>query len=278
MEKPYVISGEFDLSGNSQRDIIQLNKLEQVRGSLIDDLEGMGKSVAWVPGEAIARGMNKYLDQSRLPVISLDEVYVPSPDGKIGLSRGINSNLDDIGYVPRVGYGSVQGQFDAIAARNSEIQLADDVIFSGEMMTWVVSEFEKRCVRVGRVVCGVAIGEGIAALDDIGIPVESVYSFDDVEDELCERDLFVTRGSGRRISQDQGNALYFDDQNGRPEQWASIPARYVERFCANSLQRSLELLRPEVTIDAIGAFYGYETTGRAADVLRARLERGSRNA
>ena len=271
MEKPYVISGEFDLLGNSQKRIMQTNKLEMVRESLVDDLEAMGKNVTWVSAQDVARGINKRVSASQLPVVTLDEVYVTSPNARIGISRGSDDVLNDAGYMPRVGYGSIKDQFDAVALLGPEVQLIDDVVFSGEMMSWVINEFQKRNVRVGRVVCGIAIKEGIELLDDLGIPVESVYMFDDVEDEICERDLFVAKGSGRRLSNEQGNALYFDDKNGRPERWASIPPNSTSDFCLRSLERSLTLLRPDVLMCEVGQFYGYPVEGLAQSAIRTRL-------
>lgn len=275
MEKPYIISGEFDLSNTPQQTIIRSEKLAGTRRSLTEELQGMGKNVTWIEAAAIADGINAKKLESTLPTISLEEIYTTAPDGRLGISRGTDSTFSDTEYQSRAGYDTTTEQLDQIASLGREVQLVDDVVFSGEMMTWVIEELGRRRTLVSRVIAGIAIKEGIERLNAIDVPVEAVFTFDDVEDEICERDLFLSRGSGRRLNEGQGSALYFDDIYGKPTTWASIPEEYQQSFCLNSLERSLQLLQPGVPMSAIGQFLGYSPDDTAQESVRKRLTEAS---
>lgn len=271
MEKPYIISAEFDAPANSQS-AMQNSNLENARLSLDEDLRRMGKSTEWVSAQDLSTGLRRLVSQSALPVVSLDEVYVQNPTVKLGISRGVDESLETAGYVPRSrSYATIAEQLDAVSELGSEVQLVDDVVFSGDMMSWLIEELAARSVRVRRVLAGIAIDEGAIRLDRMGVELDAVRTFSAVEDEICERDLFFARGSGRRMTNASINALYFDPVNGRPEQWASLPAGSTQSFCVTSLERSLRILKPEVPIEAIGAFNGYENQGTAEQVIRRRL-------
>jgi len=271
MEKPYVISAELDISVAQNESTIYTQKLERARESLDSDLRGLGKNTQWVDSQLLQKGIVEELKASKLPVISLDERYVTASDGRLGISRGVTTSLEDCGYVPRREYPQINQQFDAIAARGGEVQLVDDVVFSGDMMMWVIDELKKRNIKVGRVVCGVAIGEGIDQLTQAGVDVAPVVTFDDVNDEICERDFFVVSGSGRRIQDANKNALYFDAKYGKPEQWASLPKETSDEFCLRSLERSLELVRPDVTFEQTGSFLGYQEDLSVRKAIQQRI-------
>jgi len=166
----------------------------------------------------------------------------------------------------------VSNQFDRVGQLGSEVVLVDDVLFSGEMMQWVIDELAKRSVKVGGVVCGIAMGDGIRRLAENGVDVQACEVFKDVEDEICERDFAIVPGSGRRVDTANANALYFDTINGRPEQWASIPAELSEVFYQNSLRRSEVLVQDDVQMQSIGKFLGFTEKGNARQLIRERME------
>ena len=272
MEKPYVISEELNIPGVYSEQYIQLNKLDNFRSELDADLRGMGKNTVWVPSETLDRGIAKMMNETSLPVVSLDDRYVKTANQYIGISRGVDSALNDVGYVPRANYMPVSNQFDRVGQLGSEVVLVDDVLFSGEMMQWVIDELAKRSVKVGGVVCGIAMGDGIRRLAENGVDVQACEVFKDVEDEICERDFAIVPGSGRRVDTANANALYFDTINGRPEQWASIPAELSEVFYQNSLRRSEVLVQDDVQMQSIGKFLGFTEKGNARQLIRERME------
>lgn len=264
MEKPYVISAELDLIDSP---FIKPNQIDNFRQSLDDNLRAIGKNTRWISSDTLQRGIRQRIARTNLPVISLDDRYVNSADGWIGISRGVTPELNDDGYVPRVGYSTVSDQLDAIAGIGREVILADDVLYSGEMTAWLADELQQRGVIVRSVLAGIAIREGIEKLATYAIDVDAVEIFDDVEDELCERDFAVVPGSGRRIASLGANALYFCTRFGRPTQWASIPAESSALFAEASYRRSAILLEPNTSLRSIGSFYGIDDTDDMADSL-----------
>ena len=269
MEKPYVISAELD---SATAEYINKKNLENARESLDADLRAMGKTTQWVSSTDMRRAIAKSID-TRLPVVSLEESYVDAPDTRLGISRGVDSSLRDIGYISRSSsYAPLASQIDQVARLGNEIQVVDDVVFSGEMLEWLSMELRKRQVTIGRGVCGIAIQEGINKLEELSIPVQAGVVYDDVDDEICERDLFITKGSGRKVKGIGVSALYFDQIYGRPTTWASIPAKDEGWFCVNSLERSLTLLDPSVALSRVGSFLGYSSDDSTQQAIQKRLD------
>lgn len=275
MEKQYIISEELDLPNNTPEGLIKRKNITTFREGLDDDLRNLGKNTYWVNSDLLSSGIKKYLTKSSLPIVSLDDRYVTSADYFLGISRGVDRRLNDVGYVSRVGYRRVNEQLDRIAALGKEIILADDVIFSGEMIEAVRNQLERRDIKIGGVICGIVIQEGLERLASMNIPIEAVQSFDDVEDELCERDFAVVPGSGRRVDELDMNALYFDPTYGKPSAWASLPSNSIDDFTTRNYRRSAYLLQPNTPLDSIGKFYGLQP-GDAKESLKiaaARTER-----
>ncbi len=234
----------------------------------------MNKDVILVPSNQLADGIRVRQLQASLPVVSLDSTYTTDADLQIGISRAITPTMNDALYSARAGFDSISNQLDRIAELGSEVQIMDDVVFSGEMMLWLSEQLAARSVKIGRVVCGIAIGEGITTLSNAGIDIDPVLTFDEVDDELCERDLFLSPGSGRRVPAVGANALYFDTKYGRPEQWASIPPDNAESFYRNCLERSLTILRPSIPLSAMGQFIGYRGDLTVEEAIKVRLSEG----
>lgn len=268
MKKPYVISAELDLANPN---IINPGAVEGFRESLDADLRRVGKDTLWVPSSSIQNGLKRILAKTLLPVVSLDDRYISDADRFVGISRGVDAELNDAGYVPRVSYESIVDQLDQIAVLGKEIVIADDVVFSGEMLSWFADQLRAQGVKIGGVICGIAIREGVEKLALEGIDVDAVLTIDDVEDEICERDFAVVPGSGRRIVDLSANALYFDNIYGKPQPWASLPMVDSASFCTNSLSRSLNLLQPTVPMQNVGSFLGYGQSGTAREQLLARI-------
>lgn len=274
MEKPYVISEELDMIDD---EYIQKNAIDAFRRNLDEDLRGMGKNTEWVSSAALRQGITRLTQNTGLPIVSLDDRYVRSADGWIGMSCGADENLRDSGYAPRVGYPTIASQLDNVAKLgSSEIVLVDDVVFSGDMVARLDAELRERNVRIGAVVCGILVGEGGQKLNRMGIDVDAVRTFDDVDDELCERDFAVVTGSGRRIASLDANALYFCNRYGKPAEWASIPEDSVAAFAANSYRRSAQLLDPSANMNDIGRFYGIDNYVNAACALRNQAQRAEK--
>lgn len=268
---PYVISAELELNNPVTSPYINQGELESYREHLDSDLRSMGKNTYWISSNDITTSLDKITQNTRLPIASLDDRYNVRADQYFGVSRGVNTDLDDEGYVSRRGYPALSNQLQQASNLGKEIMVIDDVLYSGEMITWLNSSLTPTGTRIASLAVGVAMQEGVDKLSAQGIDVQADYIFQAVEDELCERDLAIVPGSGRRIESIDANALYFDFQNGRPEKWASIEPASEKSFCINSLERSLRLIRSNTSMEAIGNFLGYDTVGNASDSILKRL-------
>ncbi len=268
MRVPYIISAELDLPSADLQQIININQLEAFRENLDTDLRAFGKDTWWVDSGVLRRTMEAAVAATSLPVVSLDTRYVRTASQYLGVSRGSDARLNDAGYAPRAGYKPIATQLERVSRLGQELVVADDVVFSGEMISWLADELEERSTRIGAVVCGVAIQEGIDKLALRNIPVEATLVFDAVEDELCERDFAFVPGSGRRVDDLQTNALYFDSVYGKPSTWASIPPEKAATFCKSSLARNRYLLRSDAPA---GNFLGYDPRLNAIDQLTKRM-------
>lgn len=272
MEKPYVISAELDMKNIDTEGVIRQDRVDRFRASLDSDLREMGKKTIWVPSGQLRNGISRSINKTNIPVISLDDRYISDASYYLGVSRGIDEELNDTDYASRQGYPGIEWQLGQIKKYGNEIVIADDVLFSGEMIEWLSEKLQALRVKIGGVVCGVAMREGIDRLAMRKIDVEAVRIFDEVDDEICERDFAFVRGSGRRAGSIGANALYFDNRYGRPEKWASIPNESQQTFFENSVKRNAELIDPAVPMSRIGKFVGYGDNGLAVDQLKARLE------
>lgn len=271
MINPYVISAELDLANAELAQIVEKNNIESFRESLDSDLRAFGKETVWVASSTIQNGLEKAIAKTKLPVLSLDDRYVSSAAQYLGVSRGVDCLLNDTDYVARCGYLPIERQLAQVARLGSEVMLTDDVLFSGEMVAWLANSLKPYGVKIGAVVVGVAIQEGIDKLAQDEIEVQATEVFDEVDDEICERDFAVVAGSGRRIEGLDANALYFDTKYGKPTLWASLPVEETKRFCVNSIKRSIDLIKPEVPMAALGRFLGYGSSGYAVDQLELRF-------
>ena len=119
------------------------------------------------------------------------------------------------------------------------------MIFSGDAVIEVAELFRARGTRVSTVLAAIAIGEGCKKIEEAGIEVKSVVEYEDVKDEICERDFLAgVPFSGRTVYREDGShysAPYFAPF-GLPERWASIDdataARKLSLYC---IERSIEL-------------------------------------
>lgn len=257
--KPYVISEDLETAGS----YVEQGQLDNFRDTLVADLESIGKTVDWVSFSAIKNGIQKLVKGTNLPILTLDNRYLDADgvDASFGMSRAVSRDLEDAGYDPRVGYVGETEQLDRIKQQLSgqEVVVVDDVLFSGENISWTIDKLAQIDVRVAAIVGGVVIGEAAHLLAERGVELEYVRSYEDVDDEVCERDFAFVYGSGRKLTGEQATALYFDPQYGKPAQWASIPQESTISFFEKNLDRNRSLLSGSVRLGDIGNFLGYDS-------------------
>ena len=180
-------------------------------------------------------------------IVALDRAYIGDSIAKhFEVTRAVNTNLESLGTQPRPHTPPISKQIDQLIANSdTDLTLVDDVIFSGDAIVEAAELFRTRGARVRTVLAAIAIGEGRKKIEEAGIEVVSVIEYEDVKDEICERDFLAgVPFSGRTVYREDGghySAPYFAPF-GLPERWASIEdetsARKLSLYC---IERSVEL-------------------------------------
>jgi hypothetical protein len=211
--------------------------------------ETTGAPVEMVTASELEDGLQSCLATSTNPVISLDRAYLngdfPQLLAHIDMTRAVDESFVDKGILPRPGFDPVDIQVETLRSPyESPIELVDDVVFTGEGIVDLCGKLRRVNRPVSRVIAGIGIGGGLKRLGDEGIDVECVRVYEDVLDEVCERDFLAgVPMSGRTVVTDNGqhwSAPYFEPF-GDPSKWASIPRNAAKRFSQFCLDQSIEL-------------------------------------
>ncbi len=142
--------------------------------------------------------------------------------------------------------------FQTLRSRNiTGIELLDDVVFSSGSIGEVVNRFHAGGFRVTDILSGIMITKAKSALRTMfpGIEVASVLEYEDVIDEICERDFYLgVPLSGHTIGKDgislvpEEGAPYFLPC-GDAHSWASIPKEHEQGWSSFCIRQSIKLWR-----------------------------------
>ena len=180
-----------------------------------------------------------------IPIISLDKIFI-KPDEKdiffLDCTR-INGTNKLISRRKE----TIEKQILRISKElnNNEIILADDVVYSGNVLKIIINMLNKQNIKVVRVIASISSNESYYYFNNnLKYGIESNYIMsDEVIDQICERDFyFGIAGSGIMIDTNNGlyKAPYFKPY-GNPNKRASIPKEYEICFSKNCLERSTYL-------------------------------------
>lgn len=247
---PWAIKNDYSLPKNSFFKN-SLTKLQDVLSDYFDE------GVEIIPEERIRHFLIKALSLSKIPVISLDRVYIQSRSkGLIGFldtTTPVDENCIDIGLFSRNGKRDVETKIQKISGKLlkkgiNNIVLADDVVFSGESALKIVHLFSKNGISVSRIIAGVGIGKGVDKLRNEEIEIECAEEYYQVIDELNERDF--TAGvpfSGELVIDNKQGKIYsapfFKPFFAKVTEWTSIPQDKVNDFSYFRLQESIDFWR-----------------------------------
>jgi len=222
----------------------------------------------WIAERELTEGLGFLLNANDLPVVSLDLAYAPR-GLEISLTRLADMSGKDAGYGARNGSAASLAETVDILSRmirGKKLVLVDDVLFSGAMFARIISLFRERGLCVPRVYAGVAVGEGIRRMQSMDCEVRAVRSYEDVVDEVCERDFMPGSPlSGRTVKGLQNTGMPYLLPFGNPAEWASIPEVHARSFSARFLRLSAGIYRSTgMTLDKLPRrIYGLDQSADA---------------
>ncbi len=124
-----------------------------------------------------------------------------------------------------------------------QICLVDDVIFSGVLIDRLIKVLCGYGITVPLVCAGIGIIEGIDRITNgKKIKIDCAKVYDDVIDEVCERDFYLgVPYSGRSVIDNENISIPYFLPYGKPGDWASIPIPFEIEFSKFCIGQSISL-------------------------------------
>lgn len=246
--KPYVVSADIYLlltKWAKEKNFILPGKefFERLRKEFSAYMLQIFSNFELVSEDEISKYIQKVTGNTGFPCVALDQVYFSS-DYSIELTRKVNSNGIDKGLYHRFGSSLFIKQLNGLKSKGiKEICLVDDVIFSGVLIERLIKVLSGFGIIVSSVCAGVGIQEGIDRISKNGkIQIDCAKVYDDIIDEVCERDFYLgVPYSGRSISGNDNISLPYFLPYGNPKDWASVPSRSEIKFSKFCVKQTILL-------------------------------------
>ncbi len=200
--------------------------------------------------------------------LSMDRAYMPAVDKNnevlyLETSRQVDKDLNSVGLGTRKSSDlSIYDQLKKLSKQIGKrpITIFDDVAFGGDTMLEILDKAKQAGLNVAEVSLGIATTEALARIGQADYSCSSRFTYDQILDEICERDFFVGAPmSGRTIMTPDGvkGAPYLQPF-GLPVEWASIPKEAELTFsfaclsiCADFWERGKDLSGWEIPTGAL---------------------------
>lgn len=241
-KKPYIVSADIYLllSKWAERKNLILPSTQffsDLRKEFTSYMLKMFPEFEFISEDEIFRYMSEVTRRINLPVVSLDPVYFQG-DYSLELTRNVDLDGTDRGLKHRFGSHPLLKQLSLLKdIQIKEVCLVDDVIFSGVLTERVIRSLSHLGISVPVVCAGIGIQEGIDRITTSSRSIYCLKTYDDVMDEVCERDFYLgVPYSGRSLCNSQNIGLPYVIPYGKPDKWASIPVLYQKpfsEFCIN---------------------------------------------
>lgn len=252
MNRPYIISEDIYLLLKRwavENDFTLPSKefFLDLRKEMADKLGKIFDKVELITEDTLKQGFDSFFKSNKLPVISLDRVYV-EVENNLEITRIVDGLGRDLGLKNRSGAPNLKTQLEIIEANFvktaylQEVVLVDDVIFSGELALGVIEHLRKINIKVVVVFAGIGVAEGVKKIRNYGIAVDCVREYSEVIDEICERDFYPgVPLSGRLVGGANNVATPYILPHGKPGKWASIPKEFQKDFSKFCWQQTSRL-------------------------------------
>jgi len=187
-------------------------------------------------------GLSDLVAETGLVPVSLDRVYFGGGH-QIDITRLVDSSGKDCGLGNRPGTSPLTSQFEGLRQFGlKEVVLVDDVIFSGGLIRKIVDWLVGVGIKVPVVCAGVGIGEGIRSTQEYGCSVRCVREYEQVVDEICERDFYPgVPFSGRQLVGNRNIGRPYILPFGDPVGWASVPEGQKQRLSRFCIKQTVQL-------------------------------------
>ncbi|HOX60528.1 MAG TPA: hypothetical protein PLV72_00795 [Candidatus Magasanikbacteria bacterium] len=249
---------------------------ENIRKEFFVYMQKIFPGLIIVPESSICSGLRSLLLHNKLPTISLERTYFAG-DLSFEITRLVDKNHVACGWGNRTGTLPIEDQLRALQNSDvSEVVLVDDVIFEGKTLKFIIDLFSSIGIRVISVYAGIGIGE-MKIVHQLVRNVNCVYLFEDVIDEVCERDFFPGVPLSGRLLINTDYGIPYVYPFGNPIDWASIPlehGRDFSKFCIHQTIKIFEEIerrsdRPIYCHDLARQIIGLKTNDRFVNCLRA---------
>lgn len=256
---PYVVSGDIRLA---LRPWARINGFTMPHPGFFRELRHKmeEKGCEMFPGfqlvceHELRDGIRDLAESVNCTSVTLDRLYAPDGAHPLDVSRLFNEETNLRVEGSRGGIPLHQ-QMEALTAKihkeGKPVAFIDDVIFTGDGLANHIERFTAADVETSHVVCGILIkkGEDCIHAHHPDVRLMSVYRFDEVIDEVCERDFYAgVPFSGSLI----GNGVAAQPETGIPylypfaspehfEKWSSIPGVWMKRWSKFCLELSIRL-------------------------------------
>lgn len=255
----YVVSGDIDIlmgrwCENNHLKAPSSAFYVDLRQKMTEFLGEIFARVTFVDSMEIREGLLDAVASHRkdgYAVISLERAYLDDSevDGRIELTRSVDDYLEEI-RTPATRNGTPGRRIQFGRLQRKDIALVDNVVFSGKTLIGTIGELHQYHARVHAVTAAIGVKDGVNNLRErtfgvtgqpLHLRIDCLEEFDDVSDQVCERDFYPGAPySGREHLSDRG-AFPYILPFGRLGKWASIPDKEANRFSRLCLDNTIAL-------------------------------------
>lgn len=272
-QKPYVLSQDVGYLLNSwaKRANYSIPDTRPYQKEIVSELAGIFPKLDVISEQDLQDSAKETLSRSKKNdgiCLSMDRAYMPAVDKNnevlyLETSRQVDENLNSTGLGTRKSSDlSIEQQLKQLAKKIGlrPVTIYDDVAFGGDTMLEILDKAKQAGLNVAEVSLGIATTEALSRIGQADYSCSSRFTYDQILDEICERDFFVGAPmSGRTIMTEEGvkGAPYLKPF-GLPVEWASIPKEAELTFsfaclsiCLDFWRKSSELSGWELPIGAL---------------------------
>lgn len=246
MIKPYVVSADIGFllqewalkKGFS----VPVHIIPQVRAEFISVMGRFFPYFDFVPEEELKEGIKNLVLSSGLAPVSLDRVYFQEAI-HLDITRIVDGDRNDQGFGNRPNTPRLLSQIRNIKeAGLKEVVLIDDVVFTGNLLERVIHCFSKVGIKVPLICVGIGVEKGIRRINHSRRKASCVRVYEDVTDEVCERDFYPgVPFSGRLLKGNENVGVPYLFPFGNPGKWASIPKFWQNSFSDFCIRQTISL-------------------------------------